>query len=461
MLFCRNCSRSEDEEPIRRRNEKSERYLLMNHSNKPKIISIMPHGPAYQYSLDEKPDIYWEKADGSLVGFWPREWLDFLGEAVLKVTDRYEWEVWQPDCRADRIYSKTIETGVTHRLFPAEEKFYRPGIKSQKGIFSKPIISRLKKLENSNIILMLYGTYGFRTPFYNEILKIFGSSRKFPIFLRSGGMFKAPISEMLELHRPLTYLDLIVEHIRLKKLMCHVGIDVISEQSESALKEVRKVYNGRIERLTMGCDFDFWVPVPSMELKMSVRSKLNIPHEKTVFFASGNFAPRKQLDKLLEVFSSMQDRDDFFIVIAGQGDETYTNKLASLAEPLVKQGKAILHPFVTGEGLRDIYWASDVYVSVATDEGGPVSAMKAMGCGLPVLSTPVGETAGRMKKYGVGKFVPVKNYDEWVKAILEILDKKIPRALDIKIARDAYDWPNVAKRFVSVYDDLIKADIDG
>jgi glycosyltransferase involved in cell wall biosynthesis len=120
-----------------------------------------------------------------------------------------------------------------------------------------------------------------------------------------------------------------------------------------------------------------------------------------------------------------------------------------------------LHPFVTGEGLRDIYWASDLYVSVATDEGGPVSVMKAIACGLPVLSTPVGETAGRMKKYGVGKFVPVTKYDEWAKAILKILDKKIPRALDIKIARDAYDWPNVAKRFIRVYDDLIKADVDG
>jgi glycosyltransferase involved in cell wall biosynthesis len=431
----------------------------MNYTNKPKIISIMPHGPAYHYSFDGKPDIYWEKPDGSLVGFWPREWLDFLGEAVLKVTNRYEWEVWQPDYRADRIYSKTIETGVTHRLFPAEEKFYRPGIKSQKGIFSKPMISRLKKLENSNIILMLYSTYGFRTPFYNEILKIFGSSRRFPVFFRSGGMFKAPISEVLEVHRPLTYLDLIVEHIRLKKLVHYV--DVISEQSESALREVRKVYNGRIERLTMGCDFNFWVSVPSMELKRSVRNKLNIPHEKTVFFASGNFVPRKQLDKLLEVLSLMQDRDNFFLIIAGQGDETYTNKLTSLAEPLVRQRKAILHHFVTGIELRDIYWASDVYVSVATDEGGPVSVMKAMACGLPVLSTPVGETAGRMKKYGVGKFVPVTKYDEWAKAIIEILNKKMPSILDIKIARDAYDWPNVAKRFVSVYDDLIKADIDG
>ena len=63
----------------------------------------MPQGPAYDFSPNKKPEVYWEKPDGSFVGFWPREWPDLLGEAVLKATNRYELEVWQPDYRADRI----------------------------------------------------------------------------------------------------------------------------------------------------------------------------------------------------------------------------------------------------------------------------------------------------------------------------------------------------------------------
>ena len=43
----------------------------------------MPHGPAYDFSPDEKPDVWWEKPDGSWLGFWTREWPDLLGEAVL------------------------------------------------------------------------------------------------------------------------------------------------------------------------------------------------------------------------------------------------------------------------------------------------------------------------------------------------------------------------------------------
>jgi glycosyltransferase involved in cell wall biosynthesis len=415
----------------------------------------MPHGPAYNYASYQEPPICWHKHDGTVVGFWPHEWLDILGKAVLQESDRYEWEVWQPDYRADLIHSKMLETGVTHRLFPAEERIYRPGLRSQKGIFSRMIISHLRKRQNDPIILMLYCTYGFRTPFYNEILQIFGpATRKFPIFFRSGGMFRAPISEIYAVHRPLTYLCLLVEHIRLKKLINYSRIDVISEQSESALKEVRKLYNGRLENLTMGCDFDFWVPASSREVKRSIQRDLNILNGKTVFFASGNFVPRKQLDRLLRVFKSIQNRDDFFLIIAGHGDETNTKLLTSLADPLIRENKALLHPYVTGKQLRNLYWASDVYISVATDEGGPVSVMKAMASGLPILSTPVGETADRMKKYSVGKFVPVQEYDTWARAIVEICERGLPQPIDIDVARNAYHWPNVAQRFLKIFDDL-------
>ena len=413
----------------------------------------MPHGPAYDFCPDEKPDVWWERPDGSWLGFWTREWPDLLGEAVLKQTDQYEWEVWQPDYRADRIYSKTLETGVTHRLFPAEERTYRLGFEPRKGFFSEAMISHLKESQNIPMILKLYSTFGLQSPFYNEIIKEFGPAKKFPIFFLGLGMFKAPISEMLEIHRPLTYLYLVLEYFRLKKLLRYV--DIVSELADSALREVRKVYSGRIEKFTMWCNFDFWVPVPSKELKISIRNKLNIPREKTVFLASGNFIPRKQFDKLIEAFNSIQERDDFFLIIAGHGDETYTRMLKSLAAPLIKQGKTLLHPYVRGKGLRDLYWASDIFISVATDEGGPVTVMDAMACGLPVLSTPVGETAERMKKHSIGKFISVRYYNEWAATIESLLNKGLPKPLDIQTARKAYHWENVTKQFIRIYRDLI------
>jgi glycosyltransferase involved in cell wall biosynthesis len=424
----------------------------MSKMNQPKIINIMPHGPCYHFSPDEKPDYWWEKQDGSWLGFWTREWPDLLGEAVLSVTDQYGWEVWQPDSRADKIYTKQLDSGLIHRLFPAKEYVYRPGVKPQRGIYSERIISYLKELRDMPVILQLHDH--FRVPFNNEILKIFGHKKKFPIFLVGYGPSKAPISEVSGLHRLETYLCLMVEQWRLKKPLKY--IDVISEHTESALREVQKIYGGRVEKLSMGCDLDIWVPVPSAGMKKTVRCEINIPMEKKVFFASGNYVPRKQLDKLLEAFCSIINRNDFFLVIAGHGDKANTDLITSLAAPLVKQNKCILHPYVTGEELRNLYWASDVYISTANNEGGPVSVVKAMSCGLSVVTTPVGGTSELMKENNVGAFLPVKGYNEWAAIIERLLDNGLPRPLDIQHVRNAYQWENIARRFVGIYDDLCK-----
>ena len=412
------------------------------------VVNIMPHGPAYRFSPDEKPDIWWRKPDGTWLGFWTREWPDYYGAAVLQQTDRYAIEVWQPDYRADKIYSYTLDTGVIHRLFPAKKKLYRIELKRREDFFSQEMLSHLGKL-NSPFILQLHG---FRVPFYFDILRIFGPNKTFPIFIMGHGMSKAPIYELFGFHRPLTYLGLIVEQWRCRRAFKYV--DVISEEAKSALRNVRGVYSGRIEKLVGGCDFDFWIPVPSLEIKKKVRYELGIAKKRTVFLATGNFIPRKQLDRLIEVFQKLSDRDDFFLIIAGHGDKHNTARLKSLISGLAKQGKAILHPYVTGEALRNLYWASDIYVSVAIDEGTPVSVAKAMACGLPVLSTPVGETSELMKKHDVGMFVPVRRYDKWVKAIREILEHGPPPALDINIARQSYHLPNVARRLIRIYDYL-------
>jgi len=409
----------------------------------------MPHGPAYHFSPNEKPDILWEKTDGSWLGFWPREWPDLLGDAVLNVTDRYDWEVWQPDYRADQIYSKTLNTGIRHLLFPATDRVYRPGVRPVNGIYSEEIISRLKDIAGTYFILQLHG---FRIPFYNEILKALGHVKKFPIFIIGHGTLKTPISEIFGLHKPLTYLCLAVEQMRLRNVLRHV--DVISAPIVSSLRELRKVYDGRTIKLTMGCDFKFWVPVPSPDVKQSIHHKLNIDRNTMVFLTTGNFVNEKQFDKLIQTFSALTVRDDFFLIIAGHGDRANTDKLTTLIDKLSKGGKALLHPYVTGEELRDLYWASDLYVSASSTEGSSVAIMKAMACGLPILSTLVGETTDLMKKHGAGRFIPITNYFEWSKVIIDILERGTPPILDFKIAKEAYDWSSVASRFINLYDEL-------
>ena len=411
----------------------------------------MPHGPAYHYLPDEKPDFWWEKQDGSWLGFWTREWPDLLGEAVLKETNQYDWEVWQPDYRADKIYSKYLNTGVTHKLFPAHEKKYGSGAFSEIGIHSQSLITHLSSIREKRIILQLHG---FPSSFNLELIRIFGPTKKFPIFFLTHGTIAAPVRELFGIHRPLTYLKLLMEQKKYSTVLQYA--DVIGGQNRASLDNIRMMYSGRIEKLNMGCDFDFWFPVPSHEIKRDVRKKLSVPENKTVFLVASFFVSIKQLDKLIKSFNKLSNREDFFLIIAGCGDKSATNYLRSLIKELVLKKKAIFSDFVEGIHLRDLYWASDLYLSVSKSEGCSVSVIKAMACGLPVITSPVGGTGDMMKEHGVGKFIPIKNYNKWIRVISRILDKEMPEPLDLRLACDAYDWPNVVKRFIKIFGDLCK-----
>ena len=104
----------------------------------------------------------------------------------------------------------------------------------------------------------------------------------------------------------------------------------------------------------MGCDFDFWIPAPSFAAIQSARHKLNIDPRKTVYLATRNFVSEKQFDRLIQTFSTLIARDDFFLIIAGHGDRANTDRLTTLIDKSPRKESPLL-PHVTGEELREFY----------------------------------------------------------------------------------------------------------
>ena len=123
---------------------------------KPKIINILQHPPAYEmYSNGLKPEINWNTPDGQWVGIAGYDWPNQLGNEVLKLTNEFDYEVWQPDLRADKIYSHTFDNGLMHRLFPANKKNVRFGLRIISRFSSKQLLSSLKNEKPGYTILHL------------------------------------------------------------------------------------------------------------------------------------------------------------------------------------------------------------------------------------------------------------------------------------------------------------------
>ena len=363
---------------------------------KTRIVNILPHKPDYDYMQDKsRPEVNWDTPNGEWVGIYRNEIPDKLGEEILKCSTDFEFEVWQPDYRADKMYSHRFEDGLVHRLFPAEDVQEIHGFKLRKEISSPGLVQYLKEYaEQHPVIVNLNGDF---SRINYDVLEACG---KLPILQTFRGTLNLPGSMIFKprLNVPAS-LSYYLMHRKVKKLIKH--IDHVMVQNELFLDDLKKIYNGPIEKVTSGCEFDLLEPMD----QKTVREELNLPAEKTIFFTSSLLIPIKQLDKLIQVLTKLSKKHDFLLLVSGHGVEEYEKYLRNEAAELLDRDMIRFVGYLTGLSLRQHYCAADVFVHTSVSEGGPVAAMKAVACGTPILMSNVGNVAENLRENGTGKLL--------------------------------------------------------
>ena len=416
-----------------------------------RIVNILPHGPYYELLAEDKPPVHeWPAPNGQRVAIVNREWPGQLGRWVLERTDAHRWEVWQPDTHAPETLSHVFDDGVVHRLFPARERTFRRGLlRPSREVHSPAILAELDKPADEPIIVILHG---FNFLFWHDVLARLARRRDVATVVMGHGLCVTPIQYLRASRHPLAFPACVVEQVRTRR--SYRSVDVLTLPSEENLAAVRAIYSGRIERIAMGCDFESWTPAPDEAARAAIRARLGVPDERRLFLTVSHFRPVKQLDHLIRAFSRLGERRDFTLLIVGRGDDAYDRYLRVLAAPLLDGGRIVFHPYVQGDALRDLYRAGDVFVSASVTEGGPVTTMEAIGCDLPVLTTPVGRAYEVMRRNGAGRILPSALYDWWPVVIRSVLDNGPPPRLNREVARAELDWRGVAGRLTGILDDL-------
>lgn len=173
------------------------------------------------------------------------------------------------------------------------------------------------------------------------------------------------------------------------------------------------------------------------------------PEFRAVFV--GRIGVRKGVPELLEAWASLDVPGE--LVLVGPVDD----EIAPLVERHARDGRVRLWGYADNPG--SIYEGSDVFVFPTLEEGGPQVTYEAAGCGLPVVTTPMG--AARLVEDGrTGLVVPPASPARIADALRRLAEDHALRAACGAAARQAasdFDYGLVGARRARLLRDALDA----
>lgn len=158
------------------------------------------------------------------------------------------------------------------------------------------------------------------------------------------------------------------------------GVRAVVAPSKTLARIMSNDWNlppSRIRYIPNGVDVDKFSPAPAGAPS----------HDRLVIGTVGQFRREKRQDRLMEACASLTHRFDVHLVLAGDGPERQA--LEQKARELNLSGR-IDFPGRVLEPL-DVYRRFDIFALSSSTEQMPLSVLEAMACGLPVVSTDVGD----------------------------------------------------------------------
>lgn len=161
----------------------------------------------------------------------------------------------------------------------------------------------------------------------------------------------------------------------------HCNIVKKSPNSVACSKSIARIFkekqNTGIKFIQNGVDLNIFKP-SSIEEKINLRKKLELPLDKKIFILTGHLIKRKNNKTVLSAINKI-NKDSVFIFL-GDGDEKA--ELCALAnEKILFLGRK--------PNISEYLQASDVFISASLAEGLPNAVMEAMACGLPCLLSDI------------------------------------------------------------------------
>lgn len=156
-----------------------------------------------------------------------------------------------------------------------------------------------------------------------------------------------------------------------------------------------------------------------LDNRMTLRKSLGIlPEEKVILFV-GRLAPVKRVDFLIDAFVEFKKSipKSRFLIIGRGESETVLRKYADKYEGC----RIEFLGEKRGMELVKLYNCADILVLASQTEGNPTVVREALACGVPVVSTNVGDVEELINDPHLGRIVSEKDPKSFAKAMYETI----------------------------------------
>lgn len=154
--------------------------------------------------------------------------------------------------------------------------------------------------------------------------------------------------------------------------------------SKNTKKDIIRMFKVNPDKITVtynGVDKDF--RIKKKEEIEYLYDKFQIPRNKKIIMYVGNLKPHKNLERLLEAFALLENRNDKILLLVGKAFKSVD--LQKREEELKIKENVIHTGLVTKEELVDFYNLADLFVFPSLYEGFGIPPLEAMACGTPVI----------------------------------------------------------------------------
>lgn len=197
-----------------------------------------------------------------------------------------------------------------------------------------------------------------------------------------------------------------------------------------------------------GVDTGVFTPVDMA----TARSSFGLPQEEPIVLFAGRFEKEKRLGLLIDAFrelSAMKPKARLLLVGKGREEEAIRSLAARKGVPNVT-----FRGPVSRKEMPLLLNCADVFALMSLHEGLPLAVLEALSCGVPVVSTPVGDLSLLVREGITGRLVSDLNPKAIATLMNEIIDNRSAYSDACRRVALQRSWDVVVKKMVQIYEEV-------